>query len=359
MAPTQSPSLSPQRLAPVVLVALVAAMAAPAVAEHCFAFYYCQHTFEVDGFLYPFDLSPMCDLHHEDYHHVDDSGHEYKFQVCGMAQQHCLPANYDPTYNSGVAVQLWGAKPNCTNTTCTNPYTNEPECCTQNCAVLGVEHPVFKLRDPSDPINGGLLLEHVGSPPSASDPFSCPIDPWTGAQYDRKVVYNIACDRQVPILEIDGVYQNETNACWFMIYMRSAYACGCEPDCDGKMCGNDGCGGSCGTCNFNEICTSTTQQCCARQCTNKNCGSDGCGGDCGSCPQGEFCSDDQVCVFPGTSSDGGCPDGGCDGGTAVAPFFIGMLVAAVLLVGVFVAKAKGWGPFGGGGGGGGTSFSRM
>jgi hypothetical protein len=35
----------------------------------------------------------------------------------------------------------------------------------------------------------------------------------------------------------------------------------CVPQCDGRACGDDGCGGLCGTCAFNEVCDPTAGQC--------------------------------------------------------------------------------------------------
>lgn len=55
------------------------------------------------GFL----CTTVCDMHHDDYVAQDNDGHEYRFQICGTAKQQCLPADYDPTYNGGVAIQLW------------------------------------------------------------------------------------------------------------------------------------------------------------------------------------------------------------------------------------------------------------
>ena len=40
----------------------------------------------------------------------------------------------------------------------------------------------------------------------------------------------------------------------------------CTPDCDGKVCGTDGCGGSCGTCAAGESCTAAGQ--CESSCTD-------------------------------------------------------------------------------------------
>jgi hypothetical protein len=66
---------------------------------------------------------------------------------------------------------------------------------------------------------------------------------------------------------------------------------GCTPDCTGKECGDDGCGGSCGTCPGEESCVSGV--CipgCTPDCTGKECGDDGCGGSCGTCSGGEVCN---------------------------------------------------------------------
>lgn len=62
----------------------------------------------------------------------------------------------------------------------------------------------------------------------------------------------------------------------------------CKPSCLGKQCGEDGCGGSCGTCssgtcNASGLCQTGT---CTPSCTNKTCWDDGCGGSCGTCSEG-------------------------------------------------------------------------
>ncbi len=74
----------------------------------------------------------------------------------------------------------------------------------------------------------------------------------------------------------------------------------CEADCGDKVCGSDGCGGSCGACPEGEACT-PEGACCAPSCDGKVCGDDGCGGDCGACPAEEKCE------------DGACVAGGCQG----------------------------------------------
>lgn len=86
----------------------------------------------------------------------------------------------------------------------------------------------------------------------------------------------------------------------FALLFGSAVACGpdrrgetCEPSCQRRICGDDGCGGTCGTCSTGSCeaglcvggCTPTT---CAA--SGKNCGAipDGCNGtlECGTCEEG-------------------------------------------------------------------------
>jgi len=96
----------------------------------------------------------------------------------------------------------------------------------------------------------------------------------------------------------------------------------CTPACENMMCGDDGCGGSCGDCKDGETCTDgqcTTPQC-LPSCEDDggqalNCGDDGCGGSCGDCADGEECTNgmctknacDPICT------DVACGDDGCGG----------------------------------------------
>lgn len=64
--------------------------------------------------------------------------------------------------------------------------------------------------------------------------------------------------------------------------------CVCAPQCEGKNCGPNGCGGYCGYCSSDSV--GTPQTCsaagicenapCVPNCVGKNCGPDGCGGSC-------------------------------------------------------------------------------
>ncbi len=88
------------------------------------------------------------------------------------------------------------------------------------------------------------------------------------------------------------------------------YQC-CAPQCDGKTCGSDGCGGVCGTCEGADACVDGVCVACQPQCDGKACGDDGCGGSCGTCESGTMCSAGQ-CVA------GGCA-GKC-GGSSSGPW---------------------------------------
>lgn len=77
----------------------------------------------------------------------------------------------------------------------------------------------------------------------------------------------------------------------------AAGQCQCIPQCEGKECGADGCGGLCGTCDFFQTCedwhcTPPPPQ----DCEGKECGDDGYGGNCGECADGCECSPSGICV---------------------------------------------------------------
>ncbi len=94
----------------------------------------------------------------------------------------------------------------------------------------------------------------------------------------------------------------------------------CTPQCNGTQCGNDDtCGGKCG-CNSPQVCNSGT--CCTPQCAGKKCGSDGCGGSCGNCPGAgnEYCDNNGqcICVTVCTSMSAVCGPDGC--GSSCGPY---------------------------------------
>ena len=90
----------------------------------------------------------------------------------------------------------------------------------------------------------------------------------------------------------------------------------CLADCGGKICGDDGCGGSCGDCDEGYFCDDNgmcKHDVCIPDCDGKACGDDGCGNDCGTCDEcGSACADGQcvqVCLPDCTGKE--CGDDGC------------------------------------------------
>lgn len=83
----------------------------------------------------------------------------------------------------------------------------------------------------------------------------------------------------------------------------------CKGDCTGRVCGDNGCGESCGTCSeAQEACVDGACVCQA-DCAGMNCGDDGCGGECGSChPEQQYCGDTQTCVSCETAKCGVCDE---------------------------------------------------
>lgn len=82
--------------------------------------------------------------------------------------------------------------------------------------------------------------------------------------------------------------------------------CVCYPNCGGKNCGPDGCGGNCGICSGSDLCVSGTCQACQPSCQGKNCGPDGCGGSCGICQSSQMCSSAGTCLVCDPVQQIGC-----------------------------------------------------
>jgi hypothetical protein len=91
---------------------------------------------------------------------------------------------------------------------------------------------------------------------------------------------------------------------------------GCVPQCDGRFCGDDGCGGQCGECAEGEACT-PQNRCrpdpCIPACEGRECGGDGCDGTCGSCREGDLCVEvaGECRAFPACNHDRPTCEGGC------------------------------------------------
>jgi hypothetical protein len=186
---------------------------------------------------------------------------------------------------------------------CLDPFDSTNRTCTADCEVLGVGLPEWSLQDPANPASGGVSLTYTGLSEGLSP---CPLNPATGRAYLRTITYALSCDAGVPFdgLEVDSI--SEGAPCQYTLAARSGAACGCAPDCAGKTCGPDGCGGFCsgptlyGVCPNGEACQGGV--CCRRDCgaeglsSKRDCGSDGCGGSCGTCGAGLYCAASHVCM---------------------------------------------------------------
>ena len=128
--------------------------------------------------------------------------------------------------------------------------------------------------------------------------------------------------------EVSAAVQTTAGDTWFVVVDGRDGATGpfellathCAPTCGDAMCGDDGCGGSCGECDDGDVCDGG--QCvCAPQCTgpepngDKDCGDDGCGGSCGECPPTHECDANGQCSCTpqcfGPEGEKVCGDDGC------------------------------------------------
>ena len=89
--------------------------------------------------------------------------------------------------------------------------------------------------------------------------------------------------------------------------------CKCTPSCEGKQCGDDGCGSPCGSCPEGKSCDDGFCVDCSPSCESKECGGDGCGGSCGECDDDFYCAAQGICLPECVPSCGGkeCGDDGC------------------------------------------------
>ena len=89
----------------------------------------------------------------------------------------------------------------------------------------------------------------------------------------------------------------------------------CTPNCLNKNCGDDGCGGSCGTCKDGENCLNgkcvNSSSSCVPQCNDKECGNNGCGGQCGSCVGGKICINGKCVNMDYDPCKGNCDNKQC------------------------------------------------
>jgi len=95
--------------------------------------------------------------------------------------------------------------------------------------------------------------------------------------------------------------------------IQSRVTAACSSNCAGRECGDDGCGGSCGTCPGGSCINGICNYACMPNCRDKNCGDDGCGGSCGDCSGGECVHGVCSCFIAPDCRDKECGPDGCGG----------------------------------------------
>jgi len=105
---------------------------------------------------------------------------------------------------------------------------------------------------------------------------------------------------------IDNCGDDPTAECWDDVLAGACAelgaTCGlepCEPDCTDLVCGDDGCGGSCGECEVGFECAEGACVVCEPMCDGLECGDDGCGGICGECGYDAACTEGMCVILPG------------------------------------------------------------
>jgi sugar lactone lactonase YvrE len=133
-----------------------------------------------------------------------------------------------------------------------------------------------------------------------------------------------ACEECVGSIDPFCVDEQWDSFCASLCDSECGADCPCIPDCAGKECGDDGCGGACGECDEGLFCTpaGACSSQCFPDCFGKECGDDGCGDDCGECSEGDYCSDTGECLLDcdGIPWEGCCDDNVlkyCDSGVLI------------------------------------------
>lgn len=214
-----------------ILGVVAGAAAVNAAEQHCDDAYECHYFYETTKDLWYWDFRPLCSATEYQYNDknavLNDTFH---FNICGNAQQHCDPKDWDNPYNYGVAVQMWGETPSCStpaDRTCTDSTDpGEKVCCTAECELLGSGFPVFNIVDENNPETGGINITHTGVPPSTLDPNPCPYDPTTGGYQSRQVVYHMMCDKKGKQGSLTVTDAYEGPQCVYNLNIKTVHACG-------------------------------------------------------------------------------------------------------------------------------------
>ena len=192
----------------------------------------------------------------------DKYGHLYVTNVCSFTTQVCLPADcssanpfhatggckpWTPSAYFGVAVQYWGNQQQCTPgdaralpaaQRCTNALTNETQCCTAACEVLGVADdfdpataPQWGLIDANDPSAGvNVTFRGVNAAPDDPNSGHCARDTRTGMTTDRYTHMLFTCDENADEPYLYLVEENPESHCHYNFWFNTTLACLDRPD---------------------------------------------------------------------------------------------------------------------------------
>ena len=187
----------------------------------------------------------------------DKYGHLYVTNVCSFTTQVCLPADcssanpfhatggckpWTPSAYFGVAVQYWGNQQQCTPgdaralpaaQRCTNALTNETQCCTAACEVLGVADdfdpataPQWGLIDANDPSAGvNVTFRGVNAAPDDPNSGHCARDTRTGMTTDRYTHMLFQCDEKAEDAQLVLVEENPESKCHYNVWFKTKQAC--------------------------------------------------------------------------------------------------------------------------------------
>jgi len=126
---------------------------------------------------------------------------------------------------------------------------------------------------------------------------------------------DVDCDALCAGLECGEPEGCDCGACAGDLVCKEGVCSPCEPDCSDLWCGDDGCGGSCGTCDPGTFCNGgVCETDCDAVCEGKECGSGGdseC--DCGACEIGFECEAGACIPCQPDCGTAACGPDGCGG----------------------------------------------
>ena len=202
----------------------------------------CVHTLvDASGTSHTFDFRAAAAL--PDVTVQDNVGHTYTMAMCRNATARCLPKGWNPTTTQGNVIMSWGSVPECEKA-CVDPLTGLQVCCTKDCSTLGLPFPMrLAFINPSQP-GSGLRATFPGVMPSSDDPFWCPWNPSTGAQYPQTATIELKCD-PAETFKLVSAAQNSTENCAHLLTVRTTLACVDAPPTPGAQQCNPNAAGGC------------------------------------------------------------------------------------------------------------------